>query len=40
MGKFGFWVAVVVVAIIGIYVFKFAANASGNAGLQGFAQGI
>lgn len=35
-----FWLSVVVVAIIGIFLFKFIAGKSGVAGLQSFASGI
>jgi len=40
MGKFGFWISVVVVAIVGIYLFKMAAAATNIAGLQTFAQAV
>jgi hypothetical protein len=40
MGKLGFWVAVVAVAIIGIYLFKMAAASLPVPGLQSFAQSI
>ena len=40
MNKIGFWVMVVVAAIVGIYLFKLVASKSNIAGLQGFAEAI
>lgn len=40
MGKAMFWLQVVIVAIIGIWVFKFAATQSGVEGLNTFAQAL
>ncbi len=40
MNKLGFWVMVVVAAIVGIYIFKFVAAKSNIAGLQAFAEAI
>jgi hypothetical protein len=40
MNKIGFWVMVVVAAILGIYVFKLVAAKSNMPGLQGFAEAI
>ena len=40
MDKLGFWVMVAVAAIIGIWVFKFAASQSNVRGLKDFASAI
>ena len=40
MGKAMFWLQVIVVVIIGIYVFKLVAANTGIQGLQDFAQAI
>lgn len=40
MEKFTFWVMVAVVAIIGIFVFKYVAAASNIEGLKSFADNI
>jgi hypothetical protein len=40
MDKAFFWLTIVVVAIIGIYVFKALAGASNIDGLKAFASGI
>lgn len=40
MGKAMFWLQVVIVAIVGIYVFKFIASQTGIEGLKSFAQAV
>lgn len=40
MNKIGFWVMVVVAAIVGIYLFKLVAAKSNQPGLQAFADAI
>ena len=40
MSHLMFWLSVVAAAIIGIFLFKLVANASGVSGLKSFADGI
>jgi hypothetical protein len=40
MGKLGFYLSVVIVAIIGIYIFKLLSAMVPSQGLQSFAQAI